>query len=167
MHHGYVPDGKLLKGLLDQRVHLFKGHLFVGFVIQIESAAASCVVPHHSFKYHCGSVRGLPEFGKHTLSVNFFADDRGETSPLRRHVAFRIRRTSTHRRQKRDLVSFFQPRIRPGKFLIDGNRNRSGKFSEPWRDLLVVSEDVAQSGMLWQVEEITASPRKIFQNAEK
>src|SRR5580692_7734536 len=162
MHHNDVANRKLLPCLLSQRLHLFERHLFVGFVIQIKSAPAPRIVTNDAFKYKRCSVRGLLEFVERRLRVDSLAHDRSVTAALSIRITLYIRRASTHRRQKCNLVSFFQTRIRPGKLLIDGSRDRTRKLTESRIGFFVMQEDVAQSGMFGQVEQIAASAREIL-----
>src|SRR5579872_2837968 len=56
MHYGEIADGKLPQRLLGERVHLLDSHLFIGFIIQVQSAPRPGVVANNAFKYDDGSV---------------------------------------------------------------------------------------------------------------
>ena len=66
---------KSSRALEARRAHLGEGHLLVGFVDEIESAAAAGVVAHHAVEDDDGAVFGTFEAGDDGVGVDAVVND--------------------------------------------------------------------------------------------
>src|SRR5665213_2104915 len=82
MNKGHMPHCEFRKGLLGQLVHLLQRHLFIGFVIEVERAAAARVVAHDTVEDYDSAVLSAPRcccqfFSRNNLASQGDYDWRG------------------------------------------------------------------------------------------
>src|SRR5260370_3880787 len=146
MDDGNIADFEFFERLLGKICELLEGHLFVSFVVEIESLPAARLVAYHAFEDDRSPVLAPLDASNNTRRVNGITNDRSEVRtvapPSRRlsgeralslpkgRPALRFPRTSAYRRPQRNPVAGLELSPCPGILLIHLHSPRGPPISQ-------------------------------------
>jgi hypothetical protein len=129
MDNGNAINGEFVVHFDGDFRHFGEGHGFVGFILEVESAAAVGIVANTTIEGNDGAVSGLAEL--------LDKRRRFDSLPRERDLVFLEdgiqvgELTSADGRQKSDLVARLDRRAPGGEFLISRSHERAAKVRDP------------------------------------
>ena len=152
-------------GLVRQLLHLLGGHLFVGFVVEMERAAAAGVVAHDAVEDDDRAVLAALESGNEFFGCDGVPSKRGVESRLCVFArVFDLTCASRDGRQQADFVALAQHLRGGGVLGVDAD----GDAAEPGGGPAGgdASEQVGDGGAVGQLERGRGCAEVVLQNAE-
>lgn len=151
VQHRHAVYGIALTNLGANLLHFRERHGFVGFVVQVERAAAMGLVTHKPVKCNRGAILVGADVSNGSARV-----DRGahEFAPvvIGRGGHQKPALSSAHRRKESNFVAGRQPSIPRGEFLIARGYQRRAKTGEQGKAFLVLVEEVRKSGAIRHID---------------
>src|SRR4029077_520184 len=163
MDNGDIANFVLSQGPRGQGLHLLEGHLFVCFVIKIERAAAASVVANNALEDDGGSILRPLNALEEGNRLDPLTDDR---RMLAASCGISVH-SSAHRRQKRDFISWPQPRGGTRVFLIDRHGEGRRPLCQAWDDFLVMTKNISQRCVFGKAYRVARFAGEIFEHAEE
>src|SRR5450432_1266836 len=161
MDQSYIPDLKVGQGLKSKFLHLLERHGFVGFVVEVESLAASSVVADDALEDRSRAIFGTLQDIGDSHAVNWFAND-GAMQAAGQYIG-----SARDRRKKGDLIPRLKCIRRPRKFLVDRHGNAWQMLLEFRRFDCVMIDEIRKGRPLGQIRRVGGETSHVLEDAEE
>ena len=147
-------------------------HLFIGFIVKIESLASARLVAHHALKDERCAVFPVLQPVDRGLRVDLVPNDASAAPAppvcrLGASSSITVNRASTHRRQQCHFVACLESCIRPGVFPIHRQCDRGKRVFQSRNCRFVPCNHIADRSTLRHIDLVGGSSRQISQHPEE